>query len=251
MPPTDNDDLTPLADCRFCTHRNTLLLGGRCCPGDICVKAQSGRQIDRFFRMNPQYASIYLRDDFWERRAIAVRYAKQDALDRMINDVDEAVRRAVAYRLPREQLHLMMNDIDREVRITVADRLPLDQLEEMAADSDYLVRAYVAQRLPEGRLFRFINDADRQIRKIIAKRIPEVSLGLMARDEDPEVRRIVASRLKGDDVVFMLEDRDWTVRLEAVKNAPIEALKSLEEDDEEVLFIIGERIEEFETINRE
>ncbi len=251
MAPTDNDDLTPLADCRFCTHRNTLLLGGRCCPGDICVKAQSGRQIDRFFRMNPQYASIYLRDDFWERRAIAVRYAKQDALDRMISDVDEAVRRAVAYRLPREQLHLMMNDKDREVRITVADRLPLESLEEMASDSDYLVRAYVAQRLPEGRLFRFINDPDRQIRKIIAKRIPEVSLGLIARDTDPEVRRIVASRLTGEDVIPMLNDQDWTVRLEAVKNAPIDALESMEEDDEEVLFIIKERLDAHKTLGTE
>ncbi|MEM0911683.1 MAG: hypothetical protein AAGJ37_11945 [Pseudomonadota bacterium] len=59
------------------------------------------------------------------------------------------------------------------------------------------------------------------------------------------VIRNTASRLKGEDVAFMLEDRDWTVRLEAVKNAPIAALESLEEDDEEVLFVIGERLDEF------
>ena len=45
-------------------------------------------------------------------RAIAVRYSPQDSLEAMLSDVDEAVRRAVAYRLPREQLHQMMNPED-------------------------------------------------------------------------------------------------------------------------------------------
>ncbi len=143
---SNNQDQTPTADCRYCSYRMSLLLSGRCSPGDICVKAESGRQIDRFFRINPQYAEVYLRDDFWERRAIAVRYAPVDALDRMIADNDEAVRRAVAYRLPREQLPQLMNDKDREVRITVADRIAETELEKMADDVDYLVRAYVAQR---------------------------------------------------------------------------------------------------------
>ena len=237
-------DQTPVADCRYCPYRSTLLLGGRCSPGDVCVKVESGRQIDRFFRFNPQYASVYLRDDFWERRAIAVRYAPIDALDRMINDVDEAVRRAVAYRLPREQLHLLMDDEDREVRITVADRIAEDQLESMADDVDYLVRAYVAQRLSVGRLFRFIRDPDLQVRKIVAQRLPEESLGLMTTDSEPEIRRIVASRLQGDDVVPLLDDADWTVRLEAVKNAPLAVIQNMTEEDEEVLFAIKTRLDQ-------
>ncbi len=64
----------------------------------------------------------------------------------------------------------------------------------------------------------------------------------MAVDSEPEVRRIVASRLSGDDVVPLLQDPDWTVRLEAVANAPLAALDSMtEEDDEEVLALLARR----------
>ena len=235
-------DNTPIGDCSGCSFRRNLLLTGRCTPGDACVAVGSGRQIDRFFRNNPQLAIQYLSDPFWERRAIAVRYAPQAALPAMVRDIDEAVRRAVAYRLPREQLHLLMQDEDREVRITVADRLPVEQLEQMAADRDYLVRAYVVQRIAPGRLFRFIRDEDRQVRKLVARRLPEISLGLMSQDPEPEIRRIVASRLHGDDVLPMLHDPDWTVRLAAVENAPLEALRTLDEQDPEVRVAIGERL---------
>ncbi|SFQ02794.1 Leucine rich repeat variant [Geopseudomonas sagittaria] len=235
-------DHTPIGDCRECPFHRSLLLAGRCTPGDACVAVESGRQIDRFFRNNPQVAGQYLGDPFWERRAIAVRYAPVEALTPLIRDSDEVVRRAVAYRLPREQLVALMQDEDREVRITVADRLPLEQLEQMAGDRDYLVRAYVVQRIAPGRLFRFIRDEDRQVRKLVAKRLPEMSLGLMAQDPEPEVRRIVASRLKGEDVIDMLHDPDWTVRLAAVENAPLEALRVLDEQDPEVRRAIEERL---------
>lgn len=221
------EDITPLADCRDCSFRGDLLPSGRCTPGDRCVAIHSGRQIDRFFRQNPQLAVHYLADPFWERRAIAVRYAPVEALLPMIHDVDEAVRRAVAYRLPRERLGELMRDPDREVRITVADRLPAEQLEWMATDPDYLVRAYVVQRIAPGRLFRFIRDEDRQVRKFVAQRLPEESLGLMVMDPEPEIRRLVAARLHGEDVVELLHDPDWTVRLAAVENAPLDALRGL------------------------
>ena len=236
------EDTTPVGDCRVCTFRSSLLLSGRCMPGDTCVAVESGRQIDRFFRNNPQLATHYLSDPFWERRAIAVRYAPVDSLTPLIRDSDEVVRRAVAYRLPREQLTALMTDDDREVRITVADRLPLDQLEHMATDKDYLVRAYVVQRITPGRLFRFMRDEDRQVRKLVAKRLPEESLGLMAVDPEPEVRRIVASRLTGDDLYDLLRDSDWTVRLAAVQNASAGALKALHEQDPEVQLAIEERL---------
>jgi hypothetical protein len=242
MADEQSPDITPVADCRACAFRTSLLLGGRCTPGDTCVAASSGRQIDRFFRDNPQVAERYLADPFWERRAIAVRYAPVERLAPLKQDEDEAVRRAVAYRLPREQLAELMRDPDREVRITVADRLPAEQLEQMAVDPDYLVRAYVVQRIAPGRLFRFMRDEDRQVRKFVAQRLPEASLGLMAHDPEPEVRRLVASRLSGDDLLDLLHDPDWTVRLAAVENAPLDALRALDEQDPEVKGAIEERL---------
>ena len=93
-------DITPIADCLNCKFKTTRLFRGRCVPGDICVAAESGRQIDRFFRFNPDLAVEYLQDKFWERRAIAVRYAPTERLFSMVDDNDEVVRRAVAYRQP-------------------------------------------------------------------------------------------------------------------------------------------------------
>ncbi len=130
----------PIADCSFCPFRGKTLLMGRCMPGDTCIRVESGRQIDRFLRINPVYAEHFLHDDFWERRAIAVRYAPQKAIAELINDEDEVVRRAIAYRLPITQLLPLVNDPDREVRMTVADRMPIDLLEQLANDPDYIVR---------------------------------------------------------------------------------------------------------------
>ncbi|WP_255211213.1 4Fe4S-binding leucine-rich repeat protein, partial [Methylogaea oryzae] len=86
------EDCTPQADCGACPYRQSLLADTRCRPGDVCVRAMSGRQIDRFFRRNPELADRYLADDFWERRAIAVRYASPAAIAPLARDVDEAVR---------------------------------------------------------------------------------------------------------------------------------------------------------------
>jgi len=61
--------------CAGCRHAGKLLPAGRCCPGDACIRAHSGRQIDRFLRNNRDEAGDYLQDLFWERRAIAARYA--------------------------------------------------------------------------------------------------------------------------------------------------------------------------------
>ena len=59
-------DITPTADCSDCPHRNDILKAGRCEPGDTCVRAMSGRQIERFFRENPALADEYHGDPFWE-----------------------------------------------------------------------------------------------------------------------------------------------------------------------------------------
>ena len=86
-------------------------------PGDTCVAAVSGRQIDRFLRLNPIYAERYLQDEFWERRAIAARYAPVKALVELIDDEDEVVRRVAAYRLPISLLEPFFTDSDREVQL--------------------------------------------------------------------------------------------------------------------------------------
>ena len=138
--PDDQDDLTPKAKCKDCSHRVDRLQVGRCKPGDTCARAMSGRQIERFFRENPDLAEDYRGDDFWEWRAIAARYLSQQRLLELIDDPDEVVRRVLAYRLPVDELDRLIDDPDREVRITVADRIPRHQLERLARDSDYLVR---------------------------------------------------------------------------------------------------------------
>src|SRR5450759_4615853 len=130
MPGRESPVSIPVADCSLCLFRGKTLLMGRCMPGDTCVLVESGRQIDRFFRVNPAYAEQYLRDTFWERRAIAVRYAPQKSLTDLIHDEDEVVRRAVAYRLPQTQLTQLIDDSDREVRMTVADRIAPEELEK-------------------------------------------------------------------------------------------------------------------------
>ena len=183
-----------LADCAACPHR-ALLAEGRCEPGDVCLMAHSGRQIDRFLRRNPGFAGDCLRDFFWERRAIAARYAPLEALRRLPRDRDEVVRRVVASRLPVDELDAWLHDEDREVRMTVANRLAPERLNELVGDQDYLVRLTVAKRLPHGQLSRMAHDPEREVRKEVARRLPPFALGLMARDEDAEVRRIAAERI--------------------------------------------------------
>ena len=57
-----------------------------------------------------------------------------------------------------------------------------------------------------------------------------------------KIRGIVASRLHGDDVLSMHHAPDWTVRLAAVENAPLHALRQLDEQDPEVRGEIEERL---------
>ena len=57
--------------CSGCSYFPGHLNANLCTPGDACIRAHSGRQIDRFLRNNPELAGAYLADLFWERRAIA------------------------------------------------------------------------------------------------------------------------------------------------------------------------------------
>lgn len=234
-----------LADCAACPHR-ALLAEGKCVQGDICVTAQSGRQIDRFLRRNPEFAQDYLRDDFWERRAIAVRYALLEVLRLLPRDEDEVVRRVVVSRLPIDELGDYLHDLDREVRMTVANRLAPEALAALIADADYLVRLQVAKRLPHGQLRRMAHDEDREVRKEVARRLPAFALSLLSKDADAEVRRIVAGRALPDDAAKMLTDEDWVVRLEAAQRAPMEAIAELVDDAEpDVRAAVRQRLNDF------
>ena len=240
------DDLSvpflKVADCSGCRFRDRREQG-ICEPGDACVMVESGRQIDRFFRNNPQESADYLQDPFWERRAIAVRYAPADRLPILMRDEDEVVRRAVAYRLSLQLLNLMSDDSDREVRITVADRLPPHQLESMIADRDYLVRVYVARRLPLNRLFRMTDDPEPEVRKTVAGRLEPHSLRLLREDKDAAVRRIVVERSDPADAVHFIHDEDWLVRYLALEKVPVIVLNRFRDDaDPEVRKLVGERL---------
>ena len=123
--PTESDRFVPRSGapadaaglCAGCAYAADFLAHGQCQPGDICIRAHSGRQIDRFMRRNPQEASKFLDDLFWERRAIAARHAPAEEVYRLRDDVDEVVRRVVVTRLPEALLVTMLSDPDREVRL--------------------------------------------------------------------------------------------------------------------------------------
>lgn len=72
--------------CAHCPLYPSFLEAGRCQPGEACIRAHSGRQIDRFLRRNPDEAEHYLDDIFWERRAIAARHAPVDRIFRLKRD---------------------------------------------------------------------------------------------------------------------------------------------------------------------
>jgi hypothetical protein len=232
-------------DCSVCQHR-ALLAENKCVKGDICITAQSGRQIDRFLKRNPQFAPDYLGDGFWERRAIAARYAPLELIRKLPQDADEVVRRVVASRLPVNELNEYLYDTDREVRMTVAERIAPEHLTVLLGDEDYLVRLQVAKRLPHGQLRVMAVDYDREVRKEVARRLPAFALGLMAKDEDAEVRRIVAARMLPDEAAKMLSDPDWVVRLEAAQIAPLEWIAELVDDIEpDVRALVRQRLNDF------
>ena len=201
-------------------------------PGEACVRAHSGRQIDRFFTANREEAEHYLQDIFWERRAIAARYAPVSELAALCKDPDEVVRRVVVSRLPPEALVDFVRDPDREVRLGISLRLPEEFLPKLINDPDYLVRVSVARRLPQGKLAKVAQDPEREVRKVVAGRLPPFALSILADDPEPEVRTIVAGRALPELAARFLADPEWLVRLAAVGNAPVESLPPLLEDPE-------------------
>jgi len=218
-----------LADCSVCPHR-ALLAVGQCVPGDVCVTAQSGRQIDRFLRRNPQFAQDYLQDGFWNAglSPCAMRrwswcVSCRETQTRWCAAWWRAVCRWMSWMT-------ICTTLIARLRMTVAERIVPDKLGTLLGDEDYLVRLQAAKRLPHGQLRHMVDDEDREVRKEVARRLPPFALGLMMKDEDAEVRRIVAFRAMPDDAARMLADDDWVVRLEAVQRAPLEAIAEMVDD---------------------
>ncbi|MBV5276502.1 hypothetical protein JZU56_01270, partial [bacterium] len=46
--------------CAGCGYFPDYVHSHRCTPGDTCIRAHSGRQIDRFLRNNPEQSEHYL-----------------------------------------------------------------------------------------------------------------------------------------------------------------------------------------------
>ena len=170
--------------CSGCNYNPEYLNSRRCTPGDACIRAHSGRQIDRFLRQNRDEAVHFLDDIFWERRAIAVRYSPVDTIFRLKSDPDEVVRRVVVTRLPVEQLEGMIGDPDREVRLSVASRLPEPE-----------VRAIVAERALPGLAASLLQDQEWWVRLAAVANAPVDYLPMLADDPEPEVRDAVKQRL--------------------------------------------------------
>lgn len=234
--------------CQGCVYAPSLWLQEQCTPGDRCVRAHSGRQIDRFFRLNPGEAEHFLRDIFWERRAIAARYAPMDSISTLAHDPDEVVRRVVAGRLPPELIGQFVHDADREVRLTVAQKIPENELIRLVNDPDYLVRVIVARRLPHSKLKRMVNDPEREVRKVVAEHLPPFVLELIADDPEAEIRAIVARRALPELAAKLLHDPEWWVRVRAVENAPLAALPPLLADPEpDVREAVSQRLNETDT----
>lgn len=224
-----------ITGCDGCIHHHTLRPAGQCDPQDACVRAMSGRLIDRFFRRNPERAASYLGDPFWERRAIACRYAPLAALEPLLADRDEVVRRVVAYRAPAQWLVRLIQDPDRDVRIIVAEHLPAQGLAWAALDADYRVRLVAAQRLPAGKLMSLAADPDREVRKAVARRLPPFALERLLADPDPEVRWAACERLAPETAIPLLGDDDWRVRHAAVERVPVAYLADMAEGDPDPL----------------
>lgn len=228
MEKSARDLAMPIGDCTTCAYRESLFAEGKCKPGDACVAVESGRQIFRFFRKNPDLAVDYMADGFWERRAIVAGFIPLAELPKLVDDVDATVRRSVARRISVMYLSRLMDDPDREVRILVAERLPAARLMRMRFDEDYLVRAMVAQKAPQGTLIHMMHDPDELVRKEVAKRLPEGSHVLMINDHSPVVRRSIVRRITDRQAIRLLNDEDLIVQLEAIARVPVDALKLLD-----------------------
>jgi hypothetical protein len=64
---------------RVASTTRTRWIAHRCTPATPAYPRAQRPQIDRFLRQEPGRGGAFLDDLFWERRAIAARYAAVDA----------------------------------------------------------------------------------------------------------------------------------------------------------------------------
>ncbi len=229
-------------DCGTC-HYQGLQSTGKCQRGHACVQDRYARRIDRFMRWNPSLANALLKHDYFEVRAIAVRFADVFHLPALINDPDETVRLQLALRLPQRTLLALREDVHREVRIRVAFRLDLPAMATMRDDPDYYVRQIVARRLPQALLVSMMADEQSDVRQEVAQRIDMPALLRMADDPAPEVRRIVATRLPEGQLYRLAHDPELLVRWEVVQRAaPTLLAVMLKDPDDDIRMAARQRL---------
>lgn len=125
--------------CERCVFHQ-LLSESKCFRDHVCVQDSSPSKIEKFFELNPGLANEFLSHPYFEVRFAAAKYADVFHLTALLDDVDETVRWAAAFRLPNRFRLRLRNDPHREVRIRVAAHLEGDDLLPMMSDPDYYVR---------------------------------------------------------------------------------------------------------------
>ena len=108
--------------CETCVHRE-LMGEEKCRQHHVCVEDRSPSRIERFFELNPGLANKFLSHPYFEVRFAAAKYADVFHLTALLDDPDETVRWAAAFRLPNRFRLRLRNDPHREVRIRVAANL--------------------------------------------------------------------------------------------------------------------------------
>jgi hypothetical protein len=228
--------------CDTCVHRE-LIGEEKCRQHHVCVEDRSPSRIDRFFELNPGLANRFLAHPYFEVRAAAARYADIFHLTALLDDSDETVRWAAAFRLPHRFLLRLRNDPHREVRIRVAAHLEGDELLPMMSDPDYYVRQVVARRIAIAQLKHMIDDPDPEVRRQVAQRISKEWLPELACDSDVSVCLAAASRLTPTQLLPLRFHPEFRVRYEAAGRVPVSALEAMRGDEDPVVReLVVERI---------
>jgi hypothetical protein len=230
--------------CDSCVFHQ-LLNENKCFRDHVCVQDSSPSRIEKFFELNPGFANDFLVHPYFEVRFAAARYADVFHLTALLDDVDETVRWAAAFRLPNRFRLRLRNDPHREVRIRVAAHLEGDDLLPMMSDPDYYVRQVVARRIAVRHLRQMIDDPDPAVRAEVARRIPAESLSDLARDPDVSVCLAAAARLSVTQLLPLRFHPEFRVRYEAAGRVPLSALEPMRcDEDPLVRELVEERLGE-------
>ncbi len=228
--------------CESCVCRQ-LMGENKCFRDHVCVQDSSPSKIEKFFELNPGLANEFLSHPYFEVRFAAAKYADVFHLTALLEDEDETVRWAAAFRLPNRFRVRLRNDPHREVRIRVAAHLEGDDLLPMISDPDYYVRQVVARRVDAKHLRQMIDDPDPAVRCEVAKRIAVEWLPGLATDTDVAVCLAAAQRLTVTQLLPLRSHPEFRVRYEVAGRVPVSALDAMRSDEDAMVReLVEERI---------